>query len=185
MYLPKTKYRTGLYSDGRTLVTSLNGEAYTGPYIETFDGRYFSGNSPMDPNSKELAVIEPLPEGPVTYLEPLEYDEIRQDEEAFKLRDTLQLQISYPVVTEKDRTQASITRYFAKDKSTDRIFEINRQDYLSILQKEVKYYYPRYEVRGLNWSLISSGVNQISINQLEKVFSGISEYLKDPSQFVR
>lgn len=185
MYLPKTKYKTGLYSDGRTLVTSPNGEAYTGPYIETFDGRYFSGNSPMDSNSEELAVIEPLPEGPITYLEPLKYDEVRQDEEAFNLRDTLPLQVSYPVITKEDRTRGTIIRYFAKDKHTGRIFEINKQDYTSIKKKQIKYYYPRYEVVGLNWSLVSSSLNKRVVAQAEKTFTNLSTYLKDPSQFVR
>lgn len=185
MYLPKSKYKTGLYSDGKTLVTSPDGEAYVGPYIETFDGKFFSGNSPMEKGSRELAVVEPFPEGPVDYLEPLKYDEVRQDVEAFNLRSTQPLQMSYPKVSAEDRKSASIVRYFAKDKNTGRIFEINKQDYLSLKHKETKYYYPRYDILGINWSLISRGLNISILARAEKTFPGISSYLKDPSQFVR
>ena len=68
MYLPDSKYKV-LYSRGE--IKNLGDTPYTGPYIKTYDGRYFQGDSidspgpvPVGPSSP-AAPARPTPKPPV------------------------------------------------------------------------------------------------------------------------
>ena len=57
---------------------------------------------------------------------------------------------------------------------------MSKDVYLSMKSKEPKYYYPKYELKTLDWSLRS-----VSDNRINAAIAGLESYLKDPSQFVR
>lgn len=188
MYLPKTKYKTGLFTDNSTYSTFLvesTREPYSGPYFETFSGELYTGTSPLDKNIQKLVKVETSPELVDTYLTPGEYDVVKQDVEAYNLRVTEPVQMYYPVPSEDDYTKGEFVRYFLKDITNGRILEVRKDVYSSISKKEPKYYYPKYQLLAVSWSLRNPGGNRSVVAQAERRFPGITQYLKDPSQFVK
>jgi len=180
MYLPKSKYSGNKYTPGKQLVYSDNKEPYTGPYFETYLGEFYSGEKP----SRKSRQLEPVTvEGTVSLVEdetrlPIleRYDVVRKDSSEFKLKETLPVPLYYP----KPTNQKTLTRYFAIDKTNQRVVEVSKDTYLSMKSKEPKYYYPKYELKTLTWSLTS-----VSANRVNAAVAGLDSYLKDPSQFVR
>ena len=179
MYLPKTKYKTSNASQRDNLVDST-GALYQGPYFETVTGELYSGAAPSK-DSKPLTQAT----GPdqtintLGYLTPLGrtvYDRVRKDPVEEQLKETLEVPYHYP----KPTSGTSFERYFAIDKTTQRVIEISKDTYLSMKSKEPKYYFPKYDLKTLTWSLTNASENRINA-----AVAGLDSYLKDPSQFVR
>ena len=185
MYLPKSKYRTGLQTAGNSLLIESTKEPYTGPYFETFSGEMYTGTSPLQKGAQKLVFNETVSEQPPELITPEQYDIIRQDVEALKLRVTEPVNLHYPVPSEENYSKGELLRYFLRDKTIGRILEVRKDVYESISKKEIKYYYPKYELLALSWSLRNVGSNRTVIQLAEKRLPGISSYLKDPSQFVK
>lgn len=185
MYLPKTKYKAGLFTSDSTLLVESTREVYIGPYFETFKGEVYTGTSPLDKNTQKLVKVDTSPELVDSYLAPGEYDVVKQDVEAYNLRVTEPVQMYYPVPSDDDYIKRELVRYFLKDITNGRILEVRKDVYDSINKKETKYYYPKYQLLAVSWSLRNIGSNRSIITQAEKRLSGISQYLKDPSQFVK
>lgn len=180
MYLPKSKYKSGLYASLDTFVYKDSGEAYTGPYIETYLGKYLTGDT-LTSLSRELIKIDSSD----AYLSGVgnniavyrdRYDIIRENDNELALRATTAVPLYYPRPT----NEKTLTRYFAIDKTNQRVVEVSKDTYLSMKSKEPKYYYPKYELKTLTWSLTS-----VSANRVNAAVAGLDSYLKDPSQFVR
>jgi hypothetical protein len=185
MYLPKTKYKAGLFTSDSTLLVESTREVYIGPYFETFKGEVYAGTSPLGKNIQKLVKVDTSPELVDSYLTPGEYDVVKQDVEAYNLRVTEPVQMYYPVPSEENYSKGELLRYFLRDKTIGRILEVRKDVYESISKKEIKYYYPKYELLALSWSLRNVGSNRTVIQLAEKRLPGISSYLKDPSQFVK
>lgn len=185
MYLPKTKYKGNLYTAGTEYVLPGEINPYVGPYFVTFTGEAYTGTSPSK-NSKRLLPFEEqgssrgiFTEGPSPVLFE-QYDGIRENQQEFKLRSTLDIPTYYPKPMPEDYTKKVILRYFAIEKTTGRILEISKETLTSLKSKEPKYYYPKYTTKVIQWSLVNINANEQIIYK-EKIGS----YLKDPSQFVR
>jgi len=175
MYLPTFKYKGNLYTQGEEYSIEGTNESYVGNYFTTYSGDVFTGNKPGDgPNSRLVRYIQPT--GGTSNIRPEQYDIIRQKDSEVQLRDTAPVPLYYP----KPGNVESFTRYFAIDKSTKRVVEVSKDVYLSMKSKEQKYYYPKYELKTLDWSLRS-----VSDNRINTAIAGLESYLKDPSQFVR
>ena len=180
MYLPKSKYTGNKYTAGNQLVYSNNNQPYVGPYFETYLGEYYSGDSPTS-NSRKLEPV--VVEGTTSLVsnqtaQPIleRYDTIRRNSSEFRLKETLPVPMYYP----RPNTGTSFERYFAIDKNTQRVVEVSKDTYLSMKSKEPKYYYPKYDLKTLTWSLTNASENRINA-----AVAGLDSYLKDPSQFVR
>ena len=183
MYLPKSKYKKLIATKLNALVDP-DGILYEGPYFETFKGESYTGDSPSK-NSKPLTEITSPDQttntaGFLTPPEPTVYDYIRRDADEVKLRTTLPVPLHYPKPTPADYQKGTIKRYFVVDKETDRILEIAPKVYASMKAQKPEYYYPKYILKTINWSLVSLSANRINTSVTE-----LDTYLKDPSQFVR
>jgi hypothetical protein len=183
MYLPKSKYKKLVATKLNALVDP-NGVLYEGPYFETFKGESYTGDSPSK-NSKPLTeVIGPDQTtntvGFRTPLEPTVYDYVRRDTKEAKLRETLPVPLYYPKPSPSDYSKGILKRYFAIEKTTGRILEISPEVYASIKAQKPEYYYPKYELETLKWSLRDRSTNRINSSVTK-----LDPYLKDPSQFVR
>jgi len=180
MYLPKSKYRGGLNTPGSQFRDAVTKQDYVGEYFVTYVNEYYTGKKPssssrlLEPVVVEgsLAAGSQVQEPPVY----LRYDVIRKDNSELALKNTLPVPLYYP----KPGNVENFTRYFAIDKSTKRVVEVSKDVYLSMKSKEPKYYYPKYELKTLDWSLRS-----VSDNRINAAIAGLESYLKDPSQFVR
>ena len=162
---------------------------YTGPYFVTHTSEVYTG---IRPSSKSELLVPVNLDNDSVYsttndvlivmteydTAPLgnRYDFVRSNDTELQLRATLPIPTYYP----KPGNVESFTRYFAIEKSTRRVVEVSKDVYLSMKSKEPKYYYPKYELKTLDWSLRS-----VSDNRINSAVAGLDPYLKDPSQFVR
>lgn len=181
MYLPKSKYQGGLRAQPASLKILATGESYEGMYFKTYDGRLFTGTAPssqaQELTTNTFGISENLAiDGESVIGIPNEYDVLRSNDIEVQLKATLPLPLHYP----KPGNVESFTRYFAVDKNTQRVVEVSKDTYLSMKSQEPKYYYPKYDLRILEWSLTNATENRINAS-----IEGLDSYLKDPSQFVR
>lgn len=180
MYLPKSKYITR-NTAGNEFQTRRSTVPYVGPYFETSTGKFFTGSSPSSTSEELFRLAEQgdsvgrIQSGPeaVNYTD---YDFIRRDDMELELRSTIPVPLHYP----KPGNGESFTRYFAIEKTTQRVVELSKSTYLSMESEETKYYFPKYDLRVLEWSLTNASENRINA-----AIEGLESYLKDPSQFVR
>lgn len=192
MYLPKHKYRV-IFTGGGEYELVSNREEYTGYLFETAVGTFFTGKKPTA-SSKQLQEIERITgfvsgkdDGTgigINDASPLilreDYDDIRQNSQEYALKNTERIPLYYPKPMPIDYGKKFIVRYFAIEKTTDRVLEISKEVYTSLNSKEPKYYYPKYSTKAIQWSLVNVRANQDTIRVSE-----LDSYLKDPSQFVR
>lgn len=180
MYLPKSKYRTKVTA-GNEFQAQNSTVPYSGMYFETYLGEFFTGESPSSSSIPLTKLAEQgdsvgrIQQGPEA-VEYTNYDFVRRDPKELELRSTLPVPLYYP----KPGNVNNFTRYFAIDKVTIKVVEVSKNTYLSLENQEPKYYYPKYELRTLDWSLTN-----VSDNRINAAVAGLESYLKDPSQFVR
>lgn len=181
MYLPKSKYQSNLTAAPGALKIKATSEPYTGPYFKTYTGKMYTGEAPSNA-SQELVnntfgISENLAiNGQEVVGIPNEYDYLRSNNQEVQLKATLPVPIYYP----KPNTGTTLERYFAIDKTAQRVVEVSKDTYLSMKSREPRYYYPKYDLKTLTWSLTNASENRINT-----AVAGLDSYLKDPSQFVR
>lgn len=203
MYLPKSKYKRNLYAEPGVFVYSSDQSPYTGPYFETYTGRYFTGEDPTN-NSKEL-IFQPEEASPdfrtsIQGLPLTEYDVIRNNQEELQLKSTEPIPVYYPQLTSEDYTRGNIIRYFLKHRSTGVISEVSQEVYKAIIDNKPLYYYPSYTTGRLTWRIRGPrstttrqgyripgaiSINKAAVESLERTLPGISSYLSDLGEFVR
>lgn len=183
MYLPKSKYKKKRTTGGQFQEINT-GNIYVGPYIETVNGKFFTGSSP---SSKSIQLVPIVEEGveavggnavPPPVVEV--YDVARNNNVEFKLKNTAPVKLHYPKPSSSDYTKGIIKRYFAIDKTTGQILEVSPKVYASMKAQKPEYYYPKYELKTITWSLRNRSANRINSS-----ITKLDSYLKDPSQFVR
>lgn len=203
MYLPKFKYQGGLFTIGGELAVKATGENYKGFYFRTYKGELYTGPEPsLIGNNSELIKLE-KEEQESGSLEPLNiviYDELLNNPHEYKLKITQELLPHIPVITVGDSIAGYIIRYFAQNKLTKQILEISKQDYNELESKSVKYFYKNYSIVRIYWFLAGNledtqtgpykilGVrtkNSESIKAGDRIIPGLTQYLKDPLQFVQ
>jgi len=178
MYLPKTKYKGNQLTLDGSVIDAQTEELYTGPFFETSTGEIYTGAAPSA-TSRRLVRVEGSGPG-IDQTEKEVYDYLRENDTELRLKDTLPLPIYYPKPSPADYTKGNIKRYFAIDKTTGQILEIAPNVYASMKAQKPEYYYPKYILKTVNWSLVSLSANRINTSVTE-----LDSYLKDPSQFVR
>lgn len=183
MYLPKTKYKGNLHTAGDLLVSAATGQRYTGYYFETVTGTYYSGIKPGK-FSKRLIPIEGSDLN-VDQPTKIDYDVVRSNKSELNLKSTQPVTVYYPATpTEKDYRRGSFSRFYALDKTTGQILEIAPEVYASMNAKETKYYYPKYTLLELTWTLFNADINRKLVAKKNLDFPGIVGYIKDYKQFV-
>lgn len=175
MYLPKHKYKSNLHTPGEELELISTGANYIGPYFETYLGTYFTGKEPSA-ETEELRLQQNTDNNGREKSPKSTYDFLRDSEQEVLLKNTLPVPLYYP----RPSTEKTLIRYFAIDKTNQRVVEVSKSTYLSMKSKEPKYYYPKYELKTLDWSLTN-----VSENRVNAAVAGLDSYLKNPSQFVR
>lgn len=200
MYLPKSKYQTGYTPGGEYEIISTE-QDYRGAYFKTHTGQFFTGNAPSRKSqelrlvNKDTGFISGQDDGEGTTLGlnndngPFllfreRYDILRKDNKEYELRSTVPVKVYYPKPTPSDYKRGILERYFALDKTTGQILEISLETYRSMKMEEPKYYFPKYTLGTVKWSLTSFIKNESTIAKANTSLPGISSYLKDAKQFI-
>ena len=133
------------------------------------------------------------------YVRPVKYDNIIRDTKVYDLRTTKSVPSYEFIVTEEDRTERVLFRYFVQHKASGAVTEISPAVYKSLISKRTDYHYPSYLVGFCEWRIqgpvadleingyIVEGAqtaNEYYISEAEKVLPNIRTYLTDPTQFV-
>lgn len=170
MYLPKSKYKQPKHTSTGEFVDN-DGKAYTGWYIETFEGKFVTGKVPS------------ITSKPLTN----EYSS-----EPFNIPKKFVSDIIIP--TDIDYNKGSFTRYFIQDNRNTQIIEGNRKTYLyyrkqkhtSTVEVEWLLTTPIEDVnKGPYIYFGSASKNKEATHQASLKMKGLETQIKSYSQFVK
>lgn len=181
--------------------TLPNGSPYSGPYYVTFDGKIFSGANPYTPGSIPLSrsILNKNEDPTSTDLNNIDYNSLKSNKLA-----TLIDPIPFtPKPTDEDYKKGKITRYFARQRNGTqfKIMEIDQPTYDNLLNNRGGLNTSLWKVISIFWQ-ISGPLNDQKVNDIrtragiidtnqrvldnaEKNFIGIKQYLTDLKQFAR
>ena len=154
-YYPSFRIIQNLNTGGKEF--SLDGRPYSGPYYETFDGRFFTGPNPQVGPSEEIFKLPNYQNAPGLNSVNLP-DAIKK-----RLAGTSKLELNrtpgkpnsyYPQPTEEDYRKGYVVRFFTK-KENERGFitEISEDEYNGIVNGTVDYDISLYQVTKILWKL--------------------------------
>jgi len=179
--------------------TLTNGKSYTGPYYTTFDGKSFSGANPYTPYSNSLVPVPPKI-ADVEFLNPPfdEYNQLKPSNLSASLIDPTPYT---PKPTEEDYKKGKITRYFARQRNGTqfKLMEIDQTTYNNLNDRRGGLNYSLWKVISIFWQISGplrdqrvgnirtrAGIidtNQRVLDNAEKDFIGIKQYLTNLTQF--
>ena len=166
-YIPKNKIQTNLYTSGGEYAYASDLKNYIGYYYKLYNGKFFTGKTPDESNSKELIATPFLDKGDL---------------------------MPYPLVipynpllpTEQDYQVGEFTRYFNIKRNQTIFTEISKETYNNFKQQNSNTPWRSYRVFSLSW-ILKGDINNVAqtnknITELteakEKVL-GLSLYLKE------
>lgn len=178
--------------------TLPDGKEYTGPYYTTFDGKSFTGANPFTLNSKPLTQI------PVV----TDLGFVNSQQKRFNTLNPLNLSLIdptpfTPTPTVEDYQKGKITRYFARQRNGTqfKVMEISKETFDALnnrskglntsLWKTISIF---WQISGPERTQVVNGIrtqagiidtNQRVLDNAEKNFIGIKQYLTDLKQFAR
>jgi len=182
--------------------TLPNGKEYTGPYYTTFDGKSFTGANPYTPYSNQLIAILPKDYNSnpdIKSNQVLEYDDLKPS----KLPQLIDPIPYTPKPTEEDYKRGKITRYFARQRNGTqfKLMEIDQPTYDNLSNNRGGLNTALWKVISIFWQITGplndqrvgnirtrAGIidtNQRVLNNAEKDFIGIKQYLTNLTQFSR
>lgn len=177
-YIPESRYSEPKNTSGGQFVIKDTGEDYKGPYIETFDGKFYSGTKP-EQNGVELVELSP------NYLEdliPVATAAAGLLAGFFKLK-----------LKKGDRERGKTKRYFIQDKRTNKIIETDLENYqLAQTIPSKRFVTADWIIKGPAENQIINGYpfegaaskNRKAIQALESQMPGISTFVTDYSLLV-
>lgn len=176
MFLPKSKYKgpfTASDGDKKVLVLETK-EVYKGQYFITYKDQLFEGRFPKEAG-RELIFAKVL-----------------EEQEKTKRESNIP-SASSPVPTEKDYENKFFNRYFAKDKRSGKIIEVDLKEYKKLSKMnsftgtELKWWIEGpVEDTFFNGYLYVGAINRNkkTVEQAEKDMRGLKSFLFDLKEFV-
>jgi len=177
-YIPESRYSEPKSTAGGDFAIKDTGEDYKGSYIETFDGKYYSGTKP-EQNGAELVKLSP------EYLEDLMPAALAA---AGLLVGFFKLKLK-----KGDREKGVTKRYFIQDKRTNKIIETDLETYQeSRSLPSKKFATADWIIKGPAEDKLINGYpfegaaskNKKTIQALESQMPGISTFVTDYSLLV-
>jgi hypothetical protein len=179
--------------------TLSNGKEYTGPYYTTFDGKSFTGANPYTPNSNSLVRIPPKI-ADIEFVNPPfdEYNQLKPSNLSSSLIDPTPYT---PKPTQEDYKKGKITRYFARQRNGTqfKLMEIDQKTFDNLSNRSGGLNYSLWKVISIFWQISGplrdqrvgnirtrAGIidtNQRVLDNAEKSFIGIKQYLTNLTQF--
>jgi hypothetical protein len=168
-YFPKNKIKTNLYTRGQEFIFLTTKENYTGYYHKLYNGKFFTGKTPNDPNLAELISL-------IRSSNQINSDAAIQTNPGF-----------YPLApTSQDYKNGEFVRYFICRRNQPLFVEINKATFTQYVQKDSTVSWRLYKPFSLFW-VLTGDINQVAqtnknvtefTEQKEKV-DGLSLYLKE------
>jgi hypothetical protein len=181
--------------------TLTNGVDYTGPYYTTFDGKSYTGANPYTPYSNLLVkTLPPIADSEFTDPNVDDYNQLKLSNPSLSLIDPTPFT---PKPTQEDYKKGKITRYFARQRNGTqfKIMEIDQTTYNNLNDRRGGLNYSLWKVISIFWQISGplrdqrvgnirtrAGIidtNQRVLDNAEKDFIGIKQYLTNLTQFIR
>lgn len=198
-YFPKSRIITNQKSNPGEFTTK-DGKEYLGDYYITYDGKYFTGANPQS-NSFPLTKMETKQDPnnrTITSKDTIIFDYLNKNN--INISELIEPTPHYPKPTEEDFKIGKITRYFARQRIVRKfkLIEINKDIYEDIINQRGVYNYPMWKVISIFWRISPSLSNEKLIHkhslsilednkriieQKEKVFQGLKQYITNYEQF--
>jgi|LakMenE18May11ns_1017448.scaffolds.fasta_scaffold9623995_1 hypothetical protein len=201
-YFPKSRIIENQKANPGEMQTP-SGKEYTGPYYTTFDGKIFSGANPYSPGSRPLVRSLLNKNEDDTNISP---DFNNDNYYALKPSNLAKLTDPTPYTpkpTDEDYRKGKITRYFARQRNGTqfKLMEIDQTTYDNLSNNRGGLNSSLWKVISIFWQ-ISGPLRDIRVNNIrtragiidtnqrvldnaEKSFIGIKQYLTDLRQFSR
>jgi len=198
-YYPKSRIIENLQANQGEFSLS-DGQEYVGPYYTTFDGKIFTGSNPYTLNSRPLIPIKSVDSSEFTTPQQEKYDSLNSSLLNLSLIDPTPFT---PTPTSEDYRKGKITRYFARQRNGRqfKLMEINKDTFEALnnrskglntsLWKTISIF---WQISGPERTQIVNGIktqagiidtNQRILDNAEKTFIGLKQYLTDLKQFAR
>lgn len=185
-YIPETRITEAKSTQGTEFVIKGTKDFYRGPYIETYEGRYYAGKS-IENSGDELEKVATrgVEDTLITGVTINGYGLITQ----------LLKKLYKKTLTKGELTRGVARRFFLQDKKTNKINEVDYETY-QLAQKEL----PNRRFAEIDWNINgpaedleingykyegAESKNKKTIQNLEKTMPGISKYVVDFSEFVQ
>jgi hypothetical protein len=197
-YFPKSRIKTNQTANPGQFITP-SGKDYTGPYYTTFTGESFTGIDPSKGSSIPLTETPPI--ASIDFGNPVveNYKQLNPSVDA-NLVDPIPFT---PIPTEADYIVGRITRYIARQKGGTqfRVMEIDKNTFDNLTKQRGDLNYSVWRAISIQWQIsgplndelvngikVRPGIidtNEKILNQAEKNFIGIKQYLSNLTQFAR
>ncbi|MDB4232286.1 hypothetical protein N9795_01120 [Candidatus Pelagibacter sp.] len=181
---------------------TADGKDYTGPYYTTFDGKSFTGANPYALNSVSLTSFptEKTDTSSTSTLDSIAYNRIKPSSIQARLIDPTPFT---PSPTPADYKAGKITRYLARQRNgtTFKIMEISQQTYTDLTTNSNGSNFALWKAISIFWQISGplrnerinnittrAGIidtNQRILDNAEKNFIGIKQYLSNLQQFAK
>lgn len=155
-YVPKNKIQTNLYTGIGTPTlsfTTQNGKAYIGSYYRMYNGKYFSGKTPNDPNTQEIFPVAP-------------------DGLPLRGNKTNPTPYSPLIPNQQDYQNGEFIRYFICRINQPMFIEISKDSFNKYKQKDPTISWRLYKPFSLFWVLTGD------INQVAQTNKNVTEYIE-------
>jgi hypothetical protein len=166
-YIPKNKIQTNLYTSGGEYAYASDLKDYIGYYYKLYNGRFFTGKTPDELDSKELTFTPFIDGGNAV---------------------PLPLIIPYnPLLpTEQDYQVGQFIRYFNIKRNQDIFTEISKDTYNKFKQQDPQISWRLYRVFSLSW-ILKGDINNVAqtnkniteLTEVKEKVLGLSLYLKE------
>jgi hypothetical protein len=189
MYIPKSKIKTNLYTNGGELLLTPNLTDYIGYYWSTYNGEFFTGKTPNDIPKQKLILKTNSQFSPENsnflsskiaifdYVATVD-EQLSQNtnfglvSNYLKLKNITQgnskeLEIPTPyyyIPNESDYLLGEIQRYFCKRSNQNIYIEISKEYYNKLLNKDVSVLYTLYIPFTIPWQISGDKNSVIKTN---------------------
>ena len=165
MYYPKSQVKTALYTNGGEFSRADDNQNYTGYYWKNSKGQYYSGKSPNDTNVIQLLSIETNDSEESSLPARFSFWTNSYPNQITNVKPGLSPQITFPKPTKEDYTLGIYTRYFTKKSNQNIYYEISKDSYTKIINKDSSIKWELYEGIQLNWVLSGKEKDVYSTNK--------------------
>lgn len=197
-YFPKSRIVTNQTANPGQFRTP-DGKDYTGPFYTTFNGESFTGINPNEGSSIPLTSSPIAPGFSNTDYIVESYKQLNSSVDVNLIDPTP----FTPKPTEADYKVGRITRYIARQKGGTqfRVMEIDKPTFDNLTKQRDNLNYSVWRAISIQWQIsgplndelvngikVRPGIidtNEKILNQAEKNFIGIKQYLSNPTQFAR
>lgn len=193
MYYPKSQVKTSLYTNGGEFFRTDNQLEYKGYYWQNSKDQFFSGKTPTQAptvlivrKSTEDSETPSVPKKYSTWIGTLPNGESRTKPGLSPNKNT-------PLPTDSDYTIGEFTRYFTKKTNQNIYYEISKEDYAKLENRDSSIKWQLYQGIQLKWLLVGGkdGVykankNTVMTVEQQQLLPGFSKiFRKDYLQYYK